>query len=413
MQSDRCMSMVFSVFSAATIASSFSPCVAADWPQWRGVNRDGLSTETGWQVSWPENGPAQLWRESVGEGYSGVSVVGERVYTVGNTEGILKSTDSVWCLDATTGKTVWKYSYSSKPGAYPGPRSTPTIDGDALFTLSRHGELFCLDVADGGVKWQKDLRNDCGIGDEPNHWGLACSPLIVGDTVILDLGKVLVLNKTTGDLLFAMGDDAPGFSSPVLLEYGDDQLVTSFNGFGLVLYSLTTQKAVGRYEWPAKWRANTLTPVVCGDRIFVSSGYGKGCALVQLKADGLSPVYRNDMLSSECHTPVLYEGHLYGVSGVQGRKGELLCMDVNTGELKWKREGFYVGGGVIIADGKIIHMEDKGQLVVAEASSSAYKELARATVLESYCWAPPVLANGRIYCRNSKGTIVCLDVRGQ
>jgi len=319
----------------------------------------------------------------------------------------------VWCLDAETGEQVWKQSYTSKPGSYPGPRTTPTVDGDVLFTLSRHGELFCLGTADGAVKWSKDLREEHGVGNEPNKWGLACSPVVVEDKVVLDLGKVLALNKTSGELAFAMGEDAPGFSSPVVFEHGGDRLVTSFNGFGLVLYSLTSRKAVARFEWPAKWNANTLTPVAADGRVFISSGYGRGCALLQLGEKGLTPVYRNETMSSECQTPVLHKGHLYGVTGVQGRKGELLCLDFATGEVKWKREGLRVGGGVMVADGKIVHMEDKGQLVVAEASPEGYKELARATVLDSYCWTPPVLANGRIYCRNSKGKVVCLDVKGE
>jgi len=392
---------------------SGSPAVGTDWPQWRGPNRDGLSAETDWQTTWPEKGPKRLWSKGVGDGYSGLSIAKGRLYTLGNKEGILKASDTVWCLDAVTGKELWKHSYTSKPGSYPGPRTTPTVDGDVLFALGRHGDALCLGTQDGKVLWQRNVCDECAVKPEPNRWGLACSPLIVEDKLVLDLGKVLVMNKATGELLFAMGEDAPGFSSPVVFDHGGDQLVTSFNGFGLTLYSLKTRKAAGRFEWEAKWRANTLSPVVSGDTLFISSGYGKGCALLRLSAEGLQSVYRNENMSSECHTPVLYGGHLYGVSGTQGRKGELLCIELATGEVKWKHEGFRVGGGVLIAGGKIIHMEDKGQLVVAEASPEAYRELARAKVLESYCWTPPVLANGLIYCRNSKGAVVCVDVRGE
>jgi len=384
-----------------------------DWPQWRGPNRDGISTETGWLTAWPEDGPKELWDAEVGEGYSGLSVANGRLYTLGNSEGLFKASDTVWCLDAATGKVIWKHAYTSKAGSYPGPRATPTVDGDAVFVFSRHADLLCLGAADGRVRWQKNVREACSIPSEPNNWGLACSPLVVGDKLILDLGKVVALNKTTGEVLFTMGEDAPGFSSPVVFKHNDDEVVTSFNGFGLTLHSLTTRKIVGRFEWEAKWRANSLTPVVSGDALFISSGYGKGCALLRLTAEGLQPVYSNENLSSECQTPVLYEGHLYGVSGTQGRKGDLLCIELATGNVKWKQEGVRVGGGVIIADGKIIHMQDKGKLVVAEATPEAYRELASATVLKSYCWTPPVLANGRIYCRNSKGAVVCLDVSGK
>lgn len=399
--------------TASTILLGGKPSSGADWPQWRGPNREGTSSEGGWQTTWPEKGPKRLWSEKVGDGHSGIAVAKGRLYTLGNKEGILKASDTAWCLDAVTGKPVWKHSYTSKPGSYPGPRATPTVDGDVLFLLSRHGDVQCLAAADGKVQWQKDVREAYGIKPEPNRWGLACSPLVVGDKLVLDLGKILVMNKTTGELLFEMGEEAPGFSSPIVFDREGDPVVTSLNGFGLALYSLATRKAIGRFEWEAKWRANALTPVVSGDTLFISAGYGKGCALLRLSAEGLEQVYRNDNLSSECHTPVLYEGHLYGVSGSQGRKGALLCIEFATGEAKWKHEGFRVGGGVVIAGGKIIHMEDKGHLVVAEATPEAYRELARATVLDSYCWTPPVLANGLIYCRNSKGTVVCLDVRGE
>ena len=366
----------------------------------------------GWRSTWPEGGPKILWRKNVGAGYSAVSVAAGRLYTMGNIEGYVKTSDIVWCLDAASGNEIWRYAYASKPGAYPGPRTTPTVDGDLVFTLSRHGDLLCLNAKDGTVRWQKNVREAFGVKNEPHTWGLAASPLALGDRLILDLGKILVLDKATGTLLFALGEDSPGFSSPMVFDIGGTPYVSSFNPFGLVLYDLGRQKEVGRHEWKTKLMANTATPVVSGDRLFISSGYGRGCALLRAGPAGLQVVYENTNVSSECVTGVLFQDHVYGVSGDQGMQGSLKCLNFSTGQVKWEHGGFNVGGGIIIADGKFLHLTADGELIVAAATPDTYRELARAKVLERHCWTMPVLANGRIYCRNSKGDLVCLDVAG-
>ncbi len=399
---------------ARAAACGMALCAAAwgaDWPQWRGPARDGVSAETGWLSAWPKDGPKVLWRAKVGEGYSAVSVVGDRAYTMGNVEGLVQARDVVWCLDAGSGATVWQCELPGKPGNYPGPRATPTVDGANVYALTRHGDLVCLDAADGKVRWKKQVREEFGVGAEPNFWGLACSPLAMGDKLVLDLGKVLVLNQADGSLDFALGDQRPGFSSPVLFEFAGKRHVTSFNGFGLCVYDLAERKEVGKQAWPAKWAANAATPVVADGRLFVTSGYDRGCGLFRLAPDGLQVVYTNVAVSSECVSPVLYRDHLYAVSGEAGRQGKLVCVEFATGKVAWTHDGFRVGGGLLLADGKLLHIEDSGQLAVIAAQPDGYRELARATVMDGKSWTMPVLANGRIYCRSSKGALVCLDVR--
>ncbi|MFC1462099.1 PQQ-binding-like beta-propeller repeat protein [Verrucomicrobiota bacterium] len=400
------------VVSAAVVAALTSTFTrAADWPQWRGPNRNGISAESGWTAKWSEQPPSVPWRAEVGAGYPAVAVVGDRVYTSGNFEGFVKVKDTVFCLDAATGKKVWEYSYSSAKGTFPGPRATPTIDGDLLFTLGRHGDFICLKTKDGALAWKTDVRKEHGVKAEAKEWGLSCSPLIVGKDVILDLGKVLAFDKTTGKLKFSMGDDVPAFSSPVLVQTGGKHYITSLNAFGLVVYDLATRKAAGRQAWDAKWAATSVTPIVSGDLLFVAAGYGRGCGLFRLKADRLEPVYKNTDMNNESSTCVLYEGHLYGVSGDLGKKGHLKCVEFATGKVKWKGPELKVGGGLMIAGDKIIHMEGDGQIVILEAAADACRELSRAKVLKGRCWTVPVLANGRVYCRNTKGSMVCLDVR--
>ena len=384
---------------------------AADWPQWRGPNRNGISTETGWTAKWSEQPPKVAWRAEVGAGYPAVAVVGGRVFTSGNFEGLVKIKDTVFCLDVNTGKKIWDYSYTSVKGTFPGPRATPTIDGDLLFTMGRQGDVVCLNVKDGKEVWKLNVRKEHGVKAEAKEWGLSCSPLVVGDNIILDLGKVVALDKATGKLAFAMGDDTPAFSSSMLVQTGGKNYVTSLNAFGLVVYDLATRKAAGRQAWDAKWAATSVTPVILGDLLFVSAGYGRGCGLFRLKTEGLEQVYKNTDMSNESSTCVLYKGHLYGVSGDLGKKGRLKCLDFATGKVKWEGPELKVGGGLIVAGDKIIHLESTGEIVILEATPDACKELSRALILKSRCWTMPVLANGRIYCRNTKGNLICLDVR--
>ena len=400
------------VISIVTIVFRAGAVHAADWPQWRGPNRDGISSETGWTAKWSEQPPKVAWRAEVGAGYPSVAVVGDRIYTSGNFEGLVKVKDTVFCLGVADGKKIWDYSYASDKGTFPGPRTTPTIDGELLFTMGRHGDLICLKAKDGTEVWKLNVRKEHGIKPEAREWGLSCSPLVVGNNIILDLGKVLALDKATGKLAFAMGDDAPAFSSSVLVQMNGKSYVTSLNAFGLVLYDLATRKEAGRHAWDAKWGATSVTPVVSDGLLFVSAGYGRGCGLFRLDADGLKEVYKNTEMNNEASTCVLYKGHLYGVSGDLGKKGRLKCLDFATGKVKWQGPEFKrVGGGVMIAGDKIIHMEGGGEIVILEATPDACKELSRALILKSRCWTMPVLANGRIYCRNTKGNLVCLDVR--
>jgi len=395
-----------------TILLCTSVVDAADWPQWRGPNRNGISTETGWTAKWSEQPPKVAWRAEVGKGYCAVSVVGDRAYTSGNFEGQVKVKDTVFCLDVNKGEKVWDYSYPSPKGTFPGPRTTPTIDGDLLFTMGRHGDVVCLDAKDGKEVWKVNVREKHGIKAEPKEWGLSCSPLVLGDNIILDLGKVLALDKATGKLAFAMGDDPPAFSSSVLVQTGGKDYVTSLNAFGLVLYDLATRKEAGRHAWESKWSATGVTPVVSDNLLFVSSGYGRGCGLFRLDADGLKQVYKNTDMSSEASTGVLYKGYLYGVTGDCGKKGRIKCIEFATGKVKWEGPQFKrSGGGLMIAGDKIIHMEGGGEVVILEATPDACKEISRALVLKGQCWTMPVLANGRIYCRNTRGALVCLDVR--
>jgi outer membrane protein assembly factor BamB len=392
--------------------------VADDWPQWRGPNRDGISAEKGWSAKFPASGPKQLWKANVGVGYGSMSVSNGRVYAMGNT----LENEIVSCLDAKTGKEIWKHSYpasSKDPNGYPGPRSTPTVDGNRVYTVGRQGDLFCLDAASGKVIWSKNYQKD--YGSKPPTWGFCTSPLVVKEMLIVEPGangaSVVALEKTTGKEIWKAGDDAAGYSSPVLLELKGKQAIAVFAAKDLVIRALDGGAELGRFPWKTSYDVNAATPIVNDSKVFISSGYGTGSALVDFSSGEPKELWRNKTMRNHVNSCVLWKGHLYGFDGQAGR-GTLKCLSWETGEQKWEKEGFGTGS-VIVADGKLIIYSDKGKLATAEASPDTYKEIASAQVTEVKAelppntkgdtWALPVLANGKVYCR-SLDELVCVDV---
>jgi len=331
--------------SAAKPAAADSAVRAHDWPQWRGPNRNGVSPE---EITWPASGPKQLWKAAVGEGYSGVSVSRGRAYTLGNTNGV----DTVWCLDAKTGTVVWKYSYPCKSPrtGYPGPRATPTVDGNFVYTVSYFGQLLALNAETGTVVWGADYMKDFGSRIRgSNRHGFSGSPLVDGNLLLANVGgkgaSVVAFNKTTGTVVWKSGDDPPTFSSPVTFALGAQRVVAMFSASGLFGYNLADGNPLWNIE--SKCSGNNLNapdPVVSGDRIFITSGFGGsadggGCFLVMITNSSAKEVYRNTNLSSQIASPVLIDGFLYGFTGYVSRKG-MVCLDFDTGEIKWKNAGF-------------------------------------------------------------------------
>jgi len=394
--------------SLGSLVLAASLAMAEDWPQWRGPNRTGVSLEKGWSTTWPTEGPKRLWEAKVGVGWSSFSVANGKAYTMGN-EG---EVDFVYCFDAATGKTIWthKYDCSSKdPNGYPGTRCTPTVDGDRVYSVSRQGHFFCLDAATGAVKWSKDFGKD--FGSKPPTWGFAGSPWIEKDWVVYEVGgegaSVVAFNKLTGEVVWKNGNDAPGYSSIVAFDLKAERSFVQFSGSQIILRRMKDGAEVGRTEWKTSYGVNAATPIIEGDKLFLSSGYGYGCALFQMKADGLEQVWRSKKMKNHVDSCVLWEGYLYGYD-----ENTLRCLDFKTGEEKWA-EGKYGKGSVLLADGKLLLYGQKGKLGVAAASPEGYKEVVSADILkDNDTWAPPALANGRVYLR-ARSQVVCLDLGGK
>ena len=374
-----------------------------EWPTYRGPNRDGISHEKGWKV-WTGS-PKIAWKQNIGAGYSTVAVTGGRVYTMGGS--------SVLCLNADTGEIVWTAG-GGADSARRGRRSshtqgTPTVDDGLVYALGMDGKLVCLKADSGSPVWSKSLPSEFRV--RWGGWGPAGTPLVLDDKLIMDVGRLLVFDKKTGALIRQAGADKSGYSSSVAFPFGGETCLTAFGASGLAIYRLSDGKELGSHPWKTAHDVNATTPIISADRIFISTGYGRGCTLLKLSAGGLTKIWENRSMANHAQSCVLYEGHIYGVHGQQGSRGSLKCLDFDSGRTKWEQTGLSVGGGLMIADGKIIALVDGGELLIAEAVPTGYKQLARARVARGKCWTVPVLAGGRIYCRSYAGELVCVDVR--
>ena len=392
-------------------AAGAAAASAGDWATYRGPNANGISNEKGWSSSWTA-APKEVWKASVGKGYSSVAVAGGKVYTMGNATG---KEDTVWCLDAKASdggkaKVIWQKSYacgSAKDN--PGPRATPTVDGELVYTISRQGHINCWDAAKGDLKWSRNAVKDYGC--KVPTWGFSGSAVVIGDEVIFELGKVLALNKKDGNRTW----ESPtlrksGYAGVAPLTVGDKKCLAGFSGEGLAVVEMGTGKEVSFFPWKTAYDVSAATPLISGDKVFISTGYGTGCALVD-PATGKSD-WTNKKMCNHCATCVLSDGFLYGFNGQAGPGGALVCMDIKDGSVKWEHKGLGTGS-VLIADGKLILQGATGDLAIAEVNPKEYKELAKAKPLSGECWTQAVLSSGMIYCRNTDGDLVALDVSGK
>jgi outer membrane protein assembly factor BamB len=409
---------MLSVFCFAVILCGMghsSPAAAADWPHWRGPDYNGISKETGWSASWPKSGPKILWEASLGTGFSSMSVSNGRVYTMGNIDG----SDIVYCFDAATGNELWKKSYpcplfdNLHEG---GPCATPTVDGDAVYTFSKKGDIIRFDAATGRIVWQKNLEEQLGL--KPPMWNFSSSPFIAGDLVILNAGqRGVALNKADGSVKWQSGAGPGAYSTPVPFKLGDNDYIAMFVAKEEVALEPNTGTVLWSIPWKTQADINASDAIISGDKIFISSGYNVGCGLFKIGTGEPQEIYRNKNMSNQLNSCVLWEGHLYGFDGMIGMggrtgRGKLTCMDFETSQVRWTKEGLGTGS-VMLADGKLIVLSEDGKLVIAEASPEGYKELVSAQILTYKCWTVPVLANGRIYARNTAGRLVCVDVSGK
>lgn len=395
---------------AAMAAVLAMGAAAADWPQWRGPRRDGISHETGWTAEWPETGPPKLWERQVGKGLATVAVADGRLYTMGKSKD---NREIVWCLDAATGKVLWQHGWPcTRRFAYDGPAATPTVDDGRVFAHGRAGELACLDAKTGKVVWRKNVREEFKLPKQRPDYGNSCSPLALGRLLIVEVGgqdgMVAALDKASGETVWkAVEGGQLAYSSPVAFELNGEKRLAVFHALGLGVLDPANGKELWRYPWKTYDRCSVATPVVVGDKVLISAAYSAGAALVQIGND--KAVWKTKELQCHHATPVLWKGCLYGFHGGNSSPGHLRCLDLATGEVRWSRKGMGKGT-LLLADGKLIVLSQKGELLVAPASPEGFEPVSRAKILSGLCWTVPVLSARRLYCRNHPGRLMCLDL---
>jgi outer membrane protein assembly factor BamB len=379
-----------------------------EWPQWRGPGRDGISKETGLLKQWPEQGPPLVWKATgVGNGYSSLSIASGRIFTM----GVRADREYVIALDVATGKEVWATPNGGvfKNDRGNGPRGTPTVDGDRLYALGGNGDLSCLETKSGRVVWTMNILQKFG-GSNP-RWGISESPLVIGEKVLVNAGgqsaSVIALNKKDGSLIWKSQNDAAGYSSAMPLQLGGTTQVVFFTDQRALGVDLKDGKLLWSYPRASNDVANVATPVIRGNRVFVSSDYGTGAGLVEIKADGTAQeVYFTKEMRNHHSSSILIGDYLYGFSS-----GILTAMRFDTGAIAWRDRS--VGkGSLVYADGNLYAFSENGVVGLIEATPSGYIEKGRFRIQQDSLptWTHPVVAGGRLYLRD-QNTIYACDVR--
>jgi outer membrane protein assembly factor BamB len=395
------------------------PARAADWPQFLGPTRKGATGETNLAAAWPKEGPPVLWQRKVGQGFSGPVVGAGQLILFHRVE----DQETVECLDAVTGKAVWKSGYATRYrddfGFDEGPRATPCVEGSQVFTYGAEGMLTCWELATGQKVWSVDTKTQFNTGR--GFFGVACSPVIEGEAVILNVGGregagLVAFERKTGRVLWKATNDEASYSSPVVAAVGGKRRLFAITREALVAADPADGAVLFRHPWrpPMHASVSAAVPLIIDDLIFISASYGTGATLLRFKESAPEKLWSTDeALSSHYATAVHHQGFLYGFDGRAdpGMQAEssLRCVELKTGKVRWRESSLKVGI-VTLAGDQLLVLTEKGELVRAPATPAGFKPTARAQVLPFVVRAHPALANGLFYAR-STDKLVCLDLR--
>jgi len=392
---------------------------ASDWPQWRGPNRDGISTDTGLLKAWPTGGPPLAWKTTgLGSGYSGMAVVGDRIFTIGDRP----DASFVNVLKVADGKQVWsaKLGKAGAPGGFEGPRSTPTVDGELVFAIGQFGDIAAFEASNGKERWHKELVKD--FGGTRAEWGYTESPLVDGEQVVFtpggSKGAVAAVNKQTGETIWQSKEftDLAHYSSLITAEIG-----------GVRQYIQLTAASVagvaakdGKLLWRAPRRGATAvipTPIYSEGFVYVTSGYGVGCNLFKVDAShgnfSASQVYANKVMVNHHGGVVKIGEYVYGYSDGKG----WTCQNFKTGQAVWQDKEHLDKGSLTCADGRLYLRQENGPGTVAliEPTPTGYKEHGRFNQpdrTDKNSWTHPVIANGKLYIRD-QDLLLCYDIKAK
>ncbi len=399
------LGFVLIVFCAAHLAAQ-----TAEWPQWRGPNRDGMSKEAGLLKQWPVDGPPIVWKAiGAGTGYSSLAISDGRIYTM----GVRGEREFVIAFDVATGKELWATAHGGRyrDNRGDGPRGTPTVDGDRLYALGGNGDLSSIETKTGRIVWAINVLQKFG-GKNPN-WGISESPLVIGEKLLVNAGgpdaSVIALNKKDGSLIWKSQSDGAGYSSAMPVQVGPATQIVFFTHQRALGVDLKDGRLLWQYSKASNDVANVATPVVKGNRVFVSSDYGTGAALVEIKADGTAQeIYFTKEMRNHHSSSILVGDYLYGFSS-----GILTAMKFDTGAVAWKDRS--VGkGSLVYADGHLYAFSENGVVGLIEATPTGYLEKGRFRIQQDSLptWTHPVIAGGRLYIRD-QNTIYAYDVKAK
>lgn len=416
------VSTKFGSLTIALFVLAVGTAASADWPQFQGPDRNGMSNETGLARTWPAGGPKQLWSIPLGEGFAGPAIRDGEVYILDRTEF---QQDVLRVLSLDTGEELWTYSYDA-PGkvGHNGSRTTPTVTDKYVFTVGMMGDFHCIDRATHKPIWKKNLAKDFK-GAKVGSWGVAQSPALYKDLVVVAPQSpnafVVAYKQATGDLVWKSGGiGGRGYSTPVIHTIGGvDQAVMIGEG---ETAGISMQD--GSTLWSYKgWKCDIPIPyptLLPGDRIFLTGGYGAGSAMIQIGRSGngftVEELYKTDDCGSQIHEPLFYNNHLYMNSNGNRRNDGMLCLTLD-GEVRWRTKDTkglprFERGNLLMADGMIISLDGKkGTLHLVDPSPQGFKQIAVAKVLDGpKAWSPMALSNGKLLLRNQH-EMFCLDLR--
>ncbi len=415
--------------TSVALLAAFASLPYGDWPQYHGATSDRIAAEPLGTRTFPSSGPPATWRVPLGEGFSSFAVQGGKAYTlVGRRDG-KELRETLVALDAASGKELWSAPLGSgeldgggEAGTDDnqggdGPRTTPSVADGRVYALDAQLGLFCFEAASGKVLWKHDLVSE--FGGRLIRWQNGASPLVEGELVFVAGGgpdeSLLAFDRKTGEVAWARGDEQMTHATPIAATLHGKRQVIFFVQSGLISVEPTSGAELWRTEFP--YRISTAaSPIVAGDVVFCSAGYGVGAAAwrVQKNGETLEPelLWRAaNKLINHWSTPVVKDGHLYGMfSFKEYGTGPLKCIELASGEERWSQDGFGPGNVILVGD-TLVALSDAGALVLADAKPDAYHELARADVLDGKCWSMPAFSDGALYLRSTKEG-VRLDLSG-
>jgi outer membrane protein assembly factor BamB len=418
-----------------------------DWPGFLGPERNGKSAERGLPKEWPAGGPPVVWQVSIGTGYAAPAIAAGRLYHFAR----FGDNERLTCLNAETGDELWTCEhptrYEDLLGYNNGPRATPVVDGEQVYTFGAEGVLQCVRVADGKPVWRADTMKDFHV--VKNFFGVGSTPLVWDNLLLVNVGgsppggppdvyrangrvetngaAVVAFDRATGKVRWKTGDDLASYASPVAANLGGRDIVFMFARGGLLAIDPAKGETLARFPWRARLleSVNASSPVVIGDEVFISETYELGSALVRFTGEAFEEVWtdrgrrRDRAMALHWNTPIAHDGYLYGSSGYHSPEAELRCVEWKTGRVMWSEPDMGRASLLLVQDTLICLSED-GTLRMVRATPERYNELAEwelvsaegLPLLSPPAWAAPALARGMLYLQGSN-RLVCLRLIGE